>query len=200
MFSNDGEIPESLAKRKAVVNPILANGLDFDAHDLEANRNNLLSDRQRQQLDKQRAKIAEDIMFVSTLLGVGIGIVGIIIFSTGDYSYREQHFEWLVAGGILILPLIVTLIIGLFIVDSTVVPSIVKDIEKGVVLYQMGTVILDKRVNRQNNSGISEQHFLIMNEQEFILSREAFLRFKNLDRYTIYYAPYSKIILSAEPA
>ena len=197
MFSNDGEIPEALAKRKTIVNPILANGLDFDAHDLEANRNNLLSDRQRQQLDKQRAKIAEDIMFVSTLLGVGIGIVGIIIFSAEDYSYQEQ---WLVAVGILILPLIVTLIIGLFVVDSTVVPSIVKDIEKGVVLYQMGTVILDKRVNRQNKSGISEQHFLIMNEQEYNLTHEAFLRFKHLERYTIYYAPHSKIILSAESA
>lgn len=66
------------------------------------------------------------------------------------------------------------------------------DIHENQVESLSGRVILDTDQNRRNFT-------LTIDQEKFKLSRKVYLRFKHLDTYTIYYAPRTRIILSAEP-
>ena len=197
MFSNDGEIPEELAQNKAVVDPTLANGLDFDAYDLASNRDSLLSDRQKRGLEDFKIRKLRDVIS-ATVLYVLIFLVFTLIFISGmNPNNKDSLGDWMLIIGIIALILTVIGVIGIVSAQSSAKATHINhDINEGIVLSETGIVILD--TNKKIRTGTP--YMLTINDQVFNPPHEAFLRFKHLDRYTIYYAPHSKIILSAEPA
>lgn len=186
MFRNDGEIPEALAKRKIAVDPILANGLKFDAYDLVANRNNDLTERQQNTLMWQRAGAFWGFMFFAVLGNLALAFVLDVFIQL--MIFRDNPDPWPYVFGFLFM--LILLISRIILETNTQYSRINKDMGAGIVAIQTGTVILD----------MSKPNIIKMNDEEFNISHEGFLRFKHLEHYTIYYTPYAKIIVSAEPA
>ena len=201
MFSNDGEIPEALAKRKAVVDPILANGLNFDAYDLEANRQSVLTSHQKQILMEHKAReVWSKIGFFIFIGVVSSGGILLVAFQNVTFSTSNRHF----ISNFIVILLAPLFILAIYMIQTySAVPSIRKDIKNGIVQSHTGMVRLDKNVYSKNGKSPykspSSMRFLVINNQEFNVSHEGYPHFNNRTRYTIYYAPHSKIILSAEP-
>lgn len=191
MFYNDGEMPAYIAEqleRKSKDHPIifdeeLAYGLDFTQKDLEANRNGYMTERQHHVL-KQVARKATKPLVPTTI------------------------FAWLMSFGFL-FGLLQTQDFGIFLTFSAILfgailatasitsfyTPINLDIHDGAVELANGKVVLQLNVNKV----YTVNHLTIKRYGKFKLHRRAYLRFKHLEPYIIYYAPNSRIILSAMP-
>ena len=180
-FQYDGELPAEIAdqlERKAKdemrYDSELAAGLGFTPDDLAANREGVMTEWQRNALKKRT--------------GNKQWIYGGLLFlwcMTMFFAAVSSVPPLAILGASVVFLLLVTPIVVFYYEWAF---NFINDANEGVVKEYMGRVILDAH-------GCT----LTIRSQRFTLSRPAYLRFKHLDYYTIYYTPRTRIILSAEP-
>jgi hypothetical protein len=160
----------------------LASVLYFDGSDLAANRNGEMSESQAAHLHNQRQNFWFE-----------IGAAAVFIVLT-VLSFLASE----VIGAMALFVLLVILLPYLVWRKHEQNKRINYDIEDGKVWFAMGQVILDQ--HSPNGRVSSMRYMMTVSSTTFELNKDVFLRFKHLDYYNIYFAPLSRIILSAEPA
>lgn len=194
-FRNDGEIPANVAvhrKRKSEATPVydqvLAHGLKFSFKDLEANREGVMTEHQKEVLQKMRWWYVQPQFFgaLISFIFVAIGVVLMMV----DLEAAVKGFMLTLFCGL-----------GLLVFFDRIFNiwgEISMDLSEGCVRANRGIVVLVP-IKQQPYPYRDFCTLTIGGYNEFRLSEKAYLRFKHLGTYTIYYAPHSQIILSAEP-
>jgi hypothetical protein len=190
-FQYDGELPADIAKQlqrksKSQIDPDLSYALDFNEDDLRANREGKMTARQANLLKGLMWKFDGLWKYYTFMLFICF-VIGILWLPNEVNRYPENQRPIAVLMFIILPGLVTMLGVGKIMYGLA---NAGQDINNSVVLARGGKVILERK------SGIS---FVTIGYQSYKLEHKAYLRFKHLDRYTIYYAPISKIILSAEP-
>lgn len=182
LFLNDGEMPADIAeqlerksKDEMVFDSLLVSNLNFTPEDLEANRDGVMTERQRIALEARAAPKSH--AFTGAFI-----LWGLITLGAVDSSISTTD-KMLVS---IVSLLLVATVAGAY---SEWANKFFNDAEDGVVRELTGRVILDTNANRTRFT-------LTIGYMTFKLDRQAYLRFRHLDTYTIYYAPGSHIILS----
>jgi hypothetical protein len=152
----------------------LAEGLAFAPDDLVANRGGVMTERQRTAL-KARAD------FKPAVLTGLFYLWGLVTLGAVDSSIPTTDK---VAVSIASLVLIAIIAAGF----RSWANMFIADANEGAVEGLVGWAILDAPPSFK----------LTIDQQTFRLKKKAYLCFNHLDYYTIYYAPRSKVILSAE--
>jgi hypothetical protein len=161
----------------------LAAELGFSADDLAANRAGKLSEMQIYQLKLRRIRVIA--IGIGVLLAAAFAATLMIFLGTRD----EGSFILVIIG------------IGLTICNAVLIGTFVRywlrlsaDISGGVVMQSSGELErVIKPVTRQ-----VVNYMIRVGEAEMFVSREAFELFQHRQQYTIYRAPYTGTLLSAE--
>jgi hypothetical protein len=165
----------------------LMKAIGFNEDDLHANTEGYMSKKQRAMLSKNRKAwlkrisgviVIVSILFISALLN---GIKG---------TYRFADAVMLIAGSCLLAALVM---LYMWLRRS----RLNADLHKGDVYIAEGSISLHVQKIQDGKIVINLYHADIQ-DQRFKLDKAIFDVFKNYDHYTIYYAPHSKTILSAE--
>jgi len=151
----------------------------FDEDDLEANEAGQLSQNQIIRLKSLRNKTLTDLMILSLLCIVAVGI---LMGVTVTISATIPAF---IVG--------IFAIGTLFIIYNLKARRLLADIHENCVAQAEGRVDLSLKA-KQNDP----KYFIHIDNMHFSLKESLFLLFKNGDPYRIYYAPRSKRILSVE--
>jgi hypothetical protein len=166
----------------------LAYGLHFDGSDLAANRAGYLSERQAfELLDRKKG------YWIDTSIAC---VRGIILLCVGPLAFAFLEPSML-------FPVFVLLFFAGYFAylawqKRKTNIQIENDFSQGAVAVSSGRVILDTR--QRGKSGANIEYTLTIGNDTFKLDKQAFLRFKHLEHYTVYFAPLSRVILSAEPS
>lgn len=176
--------------QKPKPDPDLAYGLKFTGDDLESNRDGVMSEAQQEYLKGYRAI---QILMCGALIIVTLLFAGLVIwmFSTELY-YANLLGPRPLTNFLLICGIGVFFVGGLILVflrNMNIILKITDDIRLGEVEAVNGKVILDARMSS----------FAVGSTKFTVPRREGFLRFKHLEPYIVYYAPSSRIVVSAEP-
>lgn len=170
---------------------------NFTLEDLEANRQGLLSEQQRQQLGLKLQKRHAPLITSLFWMVVGDGaILGLIAFIGVVIADREWHktFIYLVVAVFFIFNFFLAVGIGLRKI-GLYSRQLENEISSNQVASVCDTVIL---TTVQDSHGFY-LHFVEVSQQKFQVTDTEFLTFANGEPYCIYYLPYTKGILSVEP-
>lgn len=157
--------------------------MEFDETDLDANRQEQLSPNQ---IDHLRA-----LQRRAVLIG-GVGFVTLALLATIFLYLAQQN-----GGGILSL-------IGIFLTlcDAVLVGMMARhwfrlsaDLRDATVIIRSG--LLTRTLHRAGNNS---QYLVGIGDVRFPVKKEAFRTFRHEAPYTLYYAPHSHVLLTAEPA
>jgi hypothetical protein len=170
--------------QKPKVDPDLAYGLNFTAEDLAANREEYMSLSQRDMLlQKRQERLGKSVLYAAIYFGAALFVLLAAISNEGT------------------LCIFAPIWIALFFVGFSVAANgrmfwrqTNEDLMKGDIAESNGRVILETIEVRRG----SYRYEIHLNDSTFEVEKEAFLRFKHLDYYTLYYTPNTRIILSAE--
>jgi hypothetical protein len=196
-FINDGEIPTDIAgkiKRKSKSSPKvdrdLARGLNFNSDDLNSNRQGKISKRQGKMLVQKGESFRFHLFFtfcVEVLIFCSVIIFLGLIATKGNIPDDTSIIEVIltVFGTLAIFPGILGIPLYIEYREWKVIRV---ELKEGKIKAKKGKVIL-------HPAG----YLLTIGRSNFKLSYQAYLRFRHLDSYIIYYTPNSRIIFSAEP-
>jgi hypothetical protein len=173
---------EWLAAQKALMNAI-----GFNEDDLDANRGGYMSKKQRATLSRERSGWLNEITIIVVLLaGLFVFLVLSTILSGGQFGTSVMAF-----GAIALVGGVAALYIGYLRsrLDS--------DLHKGDVFVVDGAVSLfiDEK---QYNQITVYSYYMRVQDQRFKIERSVYDAFTDHEPYAIYYAPFSKKILSVE--
>jgi hypothetical protein len=191
LFLYDGEMPADIAhqlerKSKREIDRVLASGLEFTARDLAANRKGVMTEGQKNVLRHVHRESVSDYRPIVYILGAMFGCFFTAVFAFGfDY----ESIVDLICGAIFFG--LGTLLVGVDLIRRW--SPVKQDLAEGSIRSASGVVVL---LPVQPQAKIGK---LAIGGEIFKLDMDGYLRFKHLDTYTIYYAPRSKVILSAEP-
>ena len=158
--------------------PTLAETLNFNEEDLQANRNGRLSDAQQRRLMSQSGcGIVGAAVVVLALAGVGFWILAL--------------GSWQIASIFFVLAAVIAVL------NRTGRGQFRAEVQAGRVAIAAGeiTLIADEIANP--NGGVVE-YVLEVNDEGFVIPRDAFVAFEDNTVYRIYYLPQSRIVLAAE--
>lgn len=164
---------------KPHIDPDLAVGLNYDADDLAANRAGRMSERQMASLMGNAAAL---------WIGAGVALVFLLLWLGLFALLYSQAQDDTTRSAVIIANAIIG---GLVVLVSVFVAlerrKVLADRREGRVEQISGKLMVDAR----NTS-------VIVENRRFRLPSTALLRFQHLEPYTLYYAPRSKQVLSAE--
>ena len=170
--------------QKPKVDPDLAYGLNFTPEDLAANREGYMTKKQRVYLGNQRS------LWMSAIV---LAVIACPILSTyAIWNGIQIHDSTSSRVGIIALICVVT---GGFAIYAATRRRIYNaDVYKGNVSMTEGSIVLDV-----DSGGRRVEYYVGIGNRNYRISKSAFLAFKNHNEYRLYYAPNSRIVLSAEP-
>jgi len=197
MFGNYDRIPgEVVEKRQSPdPDPELAQALNFDREDLQANRAGWLTVRQEKRLSDQHRTSQR------WMITFGIAAMGIAISWSLASTFADFAVEVLVLGAAVILIALVQ-ILSILQVHFQQWQSLRIDAGMGGVASITGPVTLTAKggggglLGRLR--GQSPHYTLAVAGLHFHVTAEAYYAFHNLGYYTVYYTPQARVILSAE--
>ncbi len=168
-----------------MVEDSLNRALEFTVEDLAANRNGFLSSAQRLQLEQQRWKGARGYVLLAAVFGV-VALIPALRFFTSSIRDTNDLIGACIFGA---------LTLALAWTAYTRWQQIHFDAARGTASVISGIVRLETRtVNRGN-----VVYKLKIQGLDFQVSEAALQVFTDGETYRVYYAPESKIVLSAEP-
>jgi hypothetical protein len=195
---------ESKSKRKP--DELLMDAFGFDEDDLEANRAGKISARQRTALEGLY-RYARYTNLNRSLLGIGftaILLMGVLLLPYGfQYGFQDVLQSLLMPSMQAVLCVIGLPLLGLtaLAVRDTFRQAnpLFNDLKDGLVKQAEGRVRLDVIPPLQTGRTFKPPPlYIAIEDQGWRINRDTFLAFKNGDPYVIYYAPYSRTILSVE--
>jgi hypothetical protein len=170
---------------KPHIDPDLAVGLNFDADDLVANRAGKMSNEQERRLRDVMTKTAAPLVITVPALCLWMSLGMTLLNQSGiQRQTGNQPILMIGIGFLTLVPLIFTILV------INRLRLLISDSNKMVVESLSGKVFLDPNPRRYS---------LVIEGINFQLSRDAFIRFKSHEYYTVYYTPNSRVVLSAEP-
>lgn len=159
--------------------PTLPQALYFTEDDLAANRNGHLSDEQAAQLQARAGcSTVGNTLVTLAFVGVGFWTIGI--------------GQWWIGA------LLFGLGAAVFWLGRTGRVGITTELSTRAVASATGPISLDANEYANPNGTVTE-YVLEIEDQAFVLSRQAFAAFEDGDTYTVYYLPQAHMLLSAEP-
>jgi hypothetical protein len=164
-------------------NIALMKAMDFDSVDVGANRMGFLTEEQRENLTGERWYWR--LWSIITLVAVPL----FIAMTIADGIHRHDT----VASRVGMIALILILAGVLYAYTHSKWKRVHTDILEGRVLSVVGTVKLKK--HRENNG---TKYEVMVEKMKFSVMRRVSEAFQQGEIYRIYYAPHSKIALSAE--
>jgi hypothetical protein len=164
----------------------LMNAIGFTQADLQANREGYMSKPQRATLSSRRK---------DWLNGITIAVIAAAAFSTFFLTQGVLAGDWFSSERVLT--------IGIFCVIAGVVwfigwlhwNRLDADLDKGTVFNIEGTVIL---AIHEKEKPPSISYFALIQGEYFQIDKPVYDAFISGDPYIIYYAPYTKTILSVD--
>jgi hypothetical protein len=194
-FRNDGEIPADIAvqlrqklKSGSKADGDLAVGLHFNNNDLNSNRRGKISERQRKRLAQKGKNLRHNFVNAAiffSIIFVPLGLIGLLALD--NFTNTGVFLLFLLVAFVTSLtPFGIILYMGYS--EWKVIKA---ELKEGRVKAKKGKVILHPVGGGQCPITIGRSRFK--------LHYQAYLRFRHLDPYIIYYTPKSRIILSAEP-
>lgn len=174
-----------IAKRKVDHQAELMAVLPFDEEDLAANQDGYMSKHQRRML-RVNCLIWQGV----TLLIVGI--LGMAIFNVLKKRAIYDTYQGTDNTYSIIALLCFAAIVG-FILVWLQWRRYNADLQKGIVFLAESRIFLNVIETRN-----FPRYTISLDGAKFYINKSLFLAFKNNDPYRIYYAPSSKVILSAE--
>jgi hypothetical protein len=170
---------------KPHIDPDLAVGLNFDADDLAANRAGEMTKNQVKQLALMQEPLVVTAIVFSLTGGAFIIVASFILVSSLTPSVSRTPVELICAMlGMIALG-------GWFIYIGTQPTTTIPGDQANRRVEQ-----LSGKVFLHSNGGL---YNIVIDDVWLKISRDAFIRFKSHEYYTVYYTPNSKIVLSAEP-
>jgi hypothetical protein len=158
----------------------LAYLLEFSKEDIEANREGYMTKEQRR---FHRANGRE----IAGLKGVGFGFLVAALLTTG-IKYDSELIRALVGLGSIILWIVIAIVFA-----HIQYAPYKHDLYKSKVECVKGRIRL-----RKESRGRETIRWATIQDESFEIPKELFDAFDNGDTYAIYYAEYSRTILSAE--
>jgi hypothetical protein len=168
--------------------PILAEALDFTANDLQLNRAGQMSDRQAEKVRSAGRNMSCALVFVALLILVPLTAMVISVLE----AINQQDNLAIVFIGIGVLVVSVFAVSVLKTLGSSW-RNAAQDTEQRQVVMVQGTVQCYTAGNK------STSYHLKIGELDLTVPRTAYIGFKHLEQYRLYYAPLSKKLLAAEP-
>lgn len=166
--------------------------LNFDAGDLQANRQGFITFRQRRRLQRMRIfhqVVAWALFFIAFMGGFAVMLLDIIL----KFPERMGEFPFLFLF-LVVMILFCLAMIGLIVyLFYQHVMRITRDLRSGDADDITGVVRLHTYRTSKNVT-----HYLYVGNMQFVVSSGVQAAFYEGAIYTVYYAPESKIILSRE--
>ncbi len=164
---------------------ILASGIGFNDADLAANREGRLSEKQAERLLKARRNTVQGMVGIMVLLTVILLPLAVL----GQAQTGSAQVS-------IVIGLVWLGLMGLFLAIIRSGQAVQADAWRGQVEIVRGPV--QCYTSSQGDSGT--QYNLRVGDVTFHkVDRDAYIAFKHLDAYIIYYTPQSKQIVAAEP-
>lgn len=158
--------------------PTLAETLNFTEEDLQANRNGRLSEEQQRRLSAQSGCS----IVGSALVVLGLAGAGFWMLALGWWQLAAVFF-------------VLAVVIGLL--NRAGRGGFRAEINAGTVAIAAGEITLSANEIANPNGGVVE-YLLQVNDEVFVIPRDAFAAFEDNAVYRVYYLPQSRIVLSAE--
>lgn len=163
---------------------ILASGIGFDEADLAANREGRLSEKQAERLLKARRNTVQGMVGIMVLLTVILLPLAVL----GQAQTGSPQVS-------IVIGLVWLGLMGLFLAIIRSGQAVQVDVRRGQVEAVRGAV--QCYTSSKGESGM--QYNLRVGDLTFNrVERDAYIAFKHLDAYIIYYTPQSKQIVAAE--
>lgn len=169
----------------SALNQKLAEALDFSLEDLELNQRGELTDSQRSRLRSQRMKawLGAMVLLLMVLLKVGIDYQNRFDMGAASASPEVQL--------LLIFILLFVLAIGVF--GWMIIRNTRSDLQAGEVHSVEGVAKLS-----EDRTRLTKKHYYVkIDSVEFRVDRDVYTAFERGKRYRAFYAPASKVLLSA---
>lgn len=190
----------------------LENALYFTQRDLETNAQGEITDFQAGRLRNRVVMRVGAFGLVAVFIFVVLGLVPVFTMVTGGsgQGFGMSTFSGPVSSftGLLmpLLSLVAIAAVGVMVWRSM---GLVRDLRERRAESVEGRVQLDLHRsyngsmhhvggNHYRMSGGRDQYYVYIGGMRFEVSKAGFLAFKNDDPYIVYYAPHSKMLLSAE--